>query len=91
VGILVMPRNPLNSQLLLASDLLSNTGMIRNSFIQKVFITMFWGVCAAGLIQFYKHMIWQANEDINGDKAVRALYDDSRQVAHPAKRSSQLQ
>ena len=64
--------------------------MIRNSFIQKVFITMFWGVCAAGLIQFYKHMIWQANEDINGDKAVRALYDDSRQVAHPARRESQL-
>ncbi len=74
----------------LASDLLSDAGMIKNSFLQKVFITMFWGLCAAGLIQFYKHMIWQANEDINGDKAVRALYDDSRQVAHPANRNSQL-
>ena len=65
--------------------------MIQNSFIQKVFITMFWGLCAAGLIQFYKHMVWQANEDINGDKAVKELYGESRQVAHPINKNSQLQ
>src|SRR5712675_2173686 len=40
--------------------------MIRNTFMQKVLLTIFWGFCAAGLIQFYKHMIWQANEDLNG-------------------------
>lgn len=48
--------------------------MIRNSFFQKVFLTMFWGMCAAGLIQFYKHMIWRANEDINGKDALTELY-----------------
>jgi hypothetical protein len=57
--------------------------MIRNSFFQKVFLTMFWGMCAAGLVQFYKHMIWQANEDINGAAATKELYSDARQVAHP--------
>jgi hypothetical protein len=72
----------------LASDLLLEPGMIRNSFFQKVFLTMFWGVCAAGLIQFYKHMIWRANEDINGEAAMRALYGDARQVAHPVRKSS---
>ena len=60
--------------------------MIRNSFMQKVFLTMFYGMCAAGLIQFYKHMIWQANEDINGKAALKELYGDARQVAHPARR-----
>ncbi len=74
----------------LAGDLLCDTGMIQNSFMQKVFITMFWGLCAAGLIEFYKHMIWQANEDINGDKAVKALYGDSRQVAHPINKNSEF-
>jgi len=63
--------------------------MIKNSFFQKVFLTMFWGMCAAGLIQFYKHMIWQANEDINGAAATRALYGDSKQVAHPVGKNSQ--
>ena len=62
--------------------------MIRNSFFQKVFLTMFWGMCAAGLIQFYKHMIWQANEDINGAAAQRELYSDARQVAHPISQQS---
>ena len=76
---------------ILAGDLLRNAGMIKNSFTQKVLITMFWGVCAAGMIQFYKHMIWQANEDINGAKAQKELYGDSRQVAHPINRNSQLQ
>jgi len=50
--------------------------MIQNSFLQKVFLTMFWGLCAAGLIEFYKHMIWQANEDINGKAAVESIYGD---------------
>lgn len=58
--------------------------MIRNSFFQKVLLTMFWGFCAAGLIQFYKHMVWQANEDINGAAATKELYGDARQVAHPS-------
>ena len=74
----------------LADDLLNKAGMIQNTFMQKVFITIFWGLCAAGLIQFYKHMIWQANEDINGDKAMKDLYGDSRQVAHPISKNSQL-
>ena len=59
--------------------------MIRNSFFQKVFLTMFWGVCAAGLIQFYKHMVWKANEELNGREALQALYGDARQVIHPAR------
>ena len=50
--------------------------MIQNSFLQKVFLTIFWGLCAAGMIEFYKHMIWQANEDINGKAAVDAIYGD---------------
>ncbi len=50
--------------------------MIQNSFLQKVFLTIFWGLCAAGMIEFYKHMIWQANEDINGKAAVEAIYGD---------------
>ncbi len=40
--------------------------MVQNSFIQKVFLVVFFGFCAAGLIEFYKKMIWQANQDING-------------------------
>ena len=62
--------------------------MIQNSFFQKVFLTIFWGLCAAGLIQFYKHMIWQANEDINGEAAVKAIYGSSKQVAHPHNKNS---
>ena len=62
--------------------------MIQNSFLQKVFLTMFWGLCAAGLIEFYKHMIWQANEDINGKAAVEATYGDPRQKAHPISKGS---
>ena len=72
----------------LASDLLPQAGMIQNSFLQKVFLTMFWGLCAAGLIEFYKHMIWQANEDINGAAAVKAAYGGSRQTAHPTSKDS---
>ena len=65
--------------------------MIRNSFFQKVFLTMFWGLCASGLILFYKHMIWQANEDINGVAATRELYGDAKQVAHPIRKNSNAQ
>ncbi len=50
--------------------------MIQNSFLQKVVLTIFWGLCAAGLIEFYKQMIWRANEDINGKAAVEAIYGD---------------
>src|SRR5688572_4310405 len=41
------------------------TAMIGNSFLQKVFLTIFFGLCAAGLLQFYVHIVWKANEDIN--------------------------
>ena len=40
--------------------------MVQNSFLQKVFLTIFFGLCAAGVVEFYKHFIWQANEDVNG-------------------------
>ncbi len=40
--------------------------MVHNSFIQKVVLVIFFGFCAAGLIEFYKKMIWQANQDLNG-------------------------
>ncbi len=56
-----------------------------NSFFQKVFLTMFWGLCAAGLLEFYIHMVWQANEDINGKEATKALYGNAKQVAHPVR------
>jgi hypothetical protein len=52
--------------------------MIRNTFFQKVVLTLFWGFCAAGLVQFYKHMIWRANEDINGDAAIAEVYGNPR-------------
>jgi hypothetical protein len=60
--------------------------MIQNSFVQKVFLTMFWGFCAAGVVQFYKHMVWQANEDINGEAAMKELYSDAKQRARPARK-----
>jgi len=59
--------------------------MTGNSFFQKVFLTMFWGLCAAGVIEFYVNMVWKANEDINGAAAQKELYGDARQVAHPAR------
>jgi hypothetical protein len=59
--------------------------MIRNSFTQKVILTMFWGLCAACAIQFYKHMVWRANEDINGRDALKELYSDAKQHARPAR------
>jgi hypothetical protein len=33
-------------------------------------------------------MIWQANEDINGEAAVKAIYGDNRQRAVPANKNS---
>jgi hypothetical protein len=57
--------------------------MIGNSFFQKVFLTMFLGVCAAGAILFYKNIVWKANEDINGEAAMKELYSDAKQHAHP--------
>ncbi len=59
--------------------------MIKNSFFQKVFLTMFWGFFAAVVMQFYIKMIWQANEDINGDAATKALYSNAKQTVHPAR------
>lgn len=57
--------------------------MTGNSFLQKVFLTMFWGLCAAGVIEFYINMVWKANEDINGEAAQKELYGNAKQVAHP--------
>ena len=62
--------------------------MIKNTFFQKVFLTLFWGFCAAGLVEFYRHMIWQANEDINGAASLKSLYGDHRQIAHPVNKNS---
>ena len=47
---------------------------------------MFWSLCAAGVVQFYVHMIWKANEEINGEAATKALYSDAKQTVHPARR-----
>lgn len=62
----------------LASNLLPFVGMIRNSFLQKVILTIFWGVCAAGAIQFYKHIVWRANEDISDGPTLAELYGGKR-------------
>ena len=51
--------------------------MIQHSFFQKVFLTIFLGMCAAVLMQFYKHMVWRANEEINGKEVLRELYQNS--------------
>lgn len=59
--------------------------MIQNSFLQKIFLTMFWGFCAAGVVQFYKHMVWKANEDINGADAMKELYSDAKLRSRPPK------
>lgn len=40
--------------------------MVQNSFFQKFFLTLFLGCCGAGVVEFYKNIIWQANEDVNG-------------------------
>jgi hypothetical protein len=61
-------------------------GMIGNSFFQRVTLTIFFGFCAAGLIQGYKHIIWRANEDINGSGGLNALYGDRDPAPKPVKR-----
>ena len=40
--------------------------MVQNSFLQKIFLTLLFGCCAAGAVEFYKNIIWQANEEVNG-------------------------
>lgn len=52
--------------------------MIGNSFLQKVFLTIFLGACAAGLLQAYVHIVWKANEDINGKGALEEIYKNAR-------------
>ncbi len=47
---------------------------------------MFWGLCAAIVVQFYIKMVWQANEDINGEATLKTLYSDSKQTVHPSRR-----
>jgi hypothetical protein len=59
--------------------------MTGNSFLQKVCLTVFWGFCAACVIQFYATMVWKANEDINGADAMKELYGNAKQVAHPVR------
>ena len=49
--------------------------MVQNSFFQKIFLTVFFGCCAAGAVEFYKNIIWQANEDVNG--SYNKLHDAS--------------
>lgn len=47
---------------------------MQNSFSQKVIMTLFFAVCTAGLAQFYRHMVWQANEDINSQAEIDKAY-----------------
>lgn len=49
---------------------------MHNSFAQKVILTLFFAVCTAGLAQFYRHMVWQANEDINSQSEIEKAYHD---------------
>ena len=51
---------------------------MQNSFSQKVVLVLFFAACGAGLIEFYRHMIWQANEDINGAESIRKTYSGQR-------------
>ena len=37
-------------------------------------MTLFFAVCTAGLAQFYRHMVWQANEDINSQAEIDKAY-----------------
>ncbi len=51
---------------------------MHHSFSQKVIIVLFFALCAAGLMEFYRHMVWQANEDVNGDASVKKAYSGPR-------------
>lgn len=47
---------------------------MHNSFSQKVILVLFCAFCAAGLMQYYRHLVWKANQEINGAEAVKKLY-----------------
>lgn len=47
---------------------------MHNSFPQKVILTLFFAVCTAGLAQFYRHMVWRANEEINSQAEIEKAY-----------------
>lgn len=47
---------------------------MQNSFSQKFIMFLFFSLCSAGLVQFYRHMVWQANEDINSDAEIHKAY-----------------
>src|ERR1043165_2913806 len=75
-----------NTHQKLAGNLLETFCMISNSFFQRVVLTIFFGFCAAILVQGYKHIIWRANEDINGSGGLKALYGEVDNSPKPAKR-----
>lgn len=60
---------------------------MRHSFLQQVVLTVICAALAAGLVQFYRHMVYQANEDINGKKAIQENYVTGRnnQVPDPTR------
>jgi hypothetical protein len=51
---------------------------MQNSFSQKVILVLFFALCASGLIQFYRYMVWQANEDLNSPEAIKKAYHGGR-------------
>ena len=51
---------------------------MQNTFSQKVVLVLFFALCAAGLMEFYRHMVWQANEDVNGEASVKKSYSGPR-------------
>lgn len=51
---------------------------MHNSFSQRVILVLFFAFCTAGLMQFYRHMVWKANQEINGDAAIEAAYSKSK-------------
>jgi hypothetical protein len=38
---------------------------MHGTFLQRVILTMFFALCAAGVIEFYKNFIQRADYDIN--------------------------
>lgn len=51
---------------------------MHNSFSQRVILVLFFAFCSAGLMQFYRHMVWKANQEINSDEAVKKLYSGGK-------------
>lgn len=43
-----------------------------NGFLQKLMIVAFCGMCAAGMVQFYRHMILHVNDDISKKTKAKA-------------------